>query len=63
MIGDLNVSASEINRLLKENASDSNVLKPEAKTKPQVFYIGMTEEFTSKIQGNAVVYDVLGENI
>lgn len=63
VIGDLNDSASEINRLLKENASDINVLKPEAKTKPQVFYIGMTEEFTSKIQGNAVVYDVLGENI
>ncbi|GKX54453.1 tetrathionate reductase subunit B [Leminorella grimontii] len=63
VIGDLNDPKSEINRLLKENAADIKVLKPEQKTAPHVFYIGMSEEFTSHVKGNPVAYAPQGETL
>ncbi|SUB83938.1 Dimethylsulfide iron-sulfur subunit [Pragia fontium] len=61
VIGDLNNPDSEINKILKDNASDIKVLKPEQKTAPHVFYIGMSDEFTSHIQGKAAIHSLKGE--
>ncbi|MCW8335281.1 sulfate reduction electron transfer complex DsrMKJOP subunit DsrO [Vibrio paucivorans] len=63
IIGDLNDPNSEIQRLLTQHKDDIKVLKPEANTKPHVFYIGMSERFTSQIQGQAAIYDPQGEQV
>lgn len=63
VIGDLNDPNSEINQLLKENADDIKVLKPEQKTAPHVFYIGMADEFTSHIQGNSAIHALQGDTL
>ena len=62
VIGDLNDPSSEIVRLMAQNQADIKVLKPEEKTQPHVFYIGMDERFTSHIEGKAAIYDPKGEN-
>jgi tetrathionate reductase subunit B len=51
VIGDLNDPDSDISRLLRENRDDVKVLKPEMGTRPHVFYIGMTDAFLNRIQG------------
>lgn len=61
VIGDLNDPNSAINRLLKENAADIKVLKPEQKTAPHVFYIGMADRFVSQVQSAATVDAAKGE--
>lgn len=62
VIGDLNDPSSEIVRLMAENQADIKVLKPEEKTQPHVFYIGMDARFTSHIEGKAAIYDPKGES-
>lgn len=53
IIGDLNDPDSEINKVLRENYDDVKVLKPELDTRPHVFYIGMTDAFIERIQGES----------
>lgn len=61
MIGDLNDPTSEIHRLMNAHQDDIKVLKPDAGTKPHVFYIGMNERFTRQIEGQPAIYDPQGE--
>jgi len=55
IIGDLNNPASQISLLLQAHRHELKVLKPEANTEPRVFYLGMDEAFTSKVEGTAAV--------
>lgn len=56
IIGDLNDPNSHISRVLKENRDDVKVLKPEMGTRPHVFYIGMSEAFVSRVDGEAALW-------
>ncbi|PSJ43946.1 sulfate reduction electron transfer complex DsrMKJOP subunit DsrO [Zobellella taiwanensis] len=51
VIGDLNNPQSQAGRLLREHADDIKVLKPEQGTGPQVYYIGLGDEFVNRIDG------------
>ena len=51
IIGDLMDPDSYINEVLDANYDDVKVLKPELNTRPHVFYIGMTDAFIERIQG------------
>ncbi len=51
VIGDLNNPHSQARRLLSEHANDIKVLKPEQGTSPQVYYIGLGDEFLERIDG------------
>ena len=51
IIGDLNDPDSVINQVLEESYDDVKVLKPELGTRPHVFYIGMTDAFVDRIEG------------
>lgn len=61
IIGDIKDPTSHIHRLLVQHQHEIKVLKPEAGTKPYVFYIGLNDEFTSDIKGQAAIYDPQGE--
>ncbi|MDP5290965.1 4Fe-4S dicluster domain-containing protein [Oceanimonas sp. CHS3-5] len=51
VIGDLNDPHSKAHELLVEHADDIKVLKPEQGTSPQVYYIGLGDEFLERIDG------------
>lgn len=51
VIGDMKDPDSRISRLLAAHAADLKVLKPEQGTAPQVYYIGLGEEFVNRIDG------------
>ena len=59
VIGDLNDAHSEINQRINahkaNHPSDIKVLKPEMKTEPRVFYIGLPDEFVHGVDGQASV--------
>lgn len=55
VIGDLNQPDSEINRRMAEHRDDIKVLKPAMNTAPQVFYIGLPDEFVNGVDGQASV--------
>ncbi|MBE4514922.1 4Fe-4S dicluster domain-containing protein [Vibrio parahaemolyticus] len=61
VIGDLNDPSSEVRRLITKHQDNIKVLKPDEKTKPHVFYIGMDERFTSHIDGQPAIYDPQGD--
>ncbi|MGB5854648.1 MAG: tetrathionate reductase subunit TtrB [Oceanisphaera sp.] len=51
VIGDMKDPSSQISQLLQEHSSDIKVLKPEQGTAPQVYYIGLGDEFVDRIDG------------
>ncbi|WP_346351904.1 sulfate reduction electron transfer complex DsrMKJOP subunit DsrO [Oceanimonas sp. AH20CE76] len=51
VIGDLNNPHSQARQLMAEHADDIKVLKPEQGTSPQVYYIGLGDEFLERIDG------------
>ena len=51
VIGDMKDPDSKISRLLHEHSQDIKVLKPEQGTAPQVYYIGLGDEFVDRIDG------------
>lgn len=53
IIGDLKDSDSQLRQILQQYESEIRVLKPENKTLPQVFYIGLDEAFTHPLSGKA----------
>ena len=53
LFGDLNDPHSEINRLMALHKDELKTLKPEAGTHPNVFYIGLEDEFVGRIDGEA----------
>ena len=55
IIGDLNDPDSAISRLMAENKADIKVLKPEMKTDPHVYYIGLPDAFVHQVDGQGGV--------
>ncbi|MFD4838878.1 sulfate reduction electron transfer complex DsrMKJOP subunit DsrO [Achromobacter sp. NPDC058515] len=55
VIGDMNDPDSAISRLLVEHEADIKVLKPEMKTDPHVYYIGLPDAFVHQVDGQAGV--------
>ncbi|AKU21499.1 sulfate reduction electron transfer complex DsrMKJOP subunit DsrO [Massilia sp. NR 4-1] len=53
IFGDVNDPNSEISRRLKEAEGQVSVLKPEAGTKPHVFYIGLDKELAGRVDGDS----------
>lgn len=51
VIGDMKDPNSQISQLLQEHGQDIKVLKPEQGTAPQVYYIGLGDEFVDRIDG------------
>lgn len=56
IIGDLKDPNSTINKMLAEHADDIKVLKPEQGTVPHVFYLGLGDEFVSRVKGQAMLW-------
>ncbi|SHE45025.1 tetrathionate reductase subunit B [Modicisalibacter ilicicola DSM 19980] len=48
IIGDMRDPQSEISRLIEQHRDELMILKPEKNTRPQVFYLGMDERFTTR---------------
>ncbi|WP_027016454.1 sulfate reduction electron transfer complex DsrMKJOP subunit DsrO [Comamonas composti] len=55
VIGDLNDAGSEINQRIAAHKKEIKVLKPDMKTQPHVFYIGLPDEFVNGVDGQATV--------
>ncbi len=55
IIGDLANPKSEIRQLFDANKDKLLVLKPEAGTEPQVFYLGLEKRFQSSVKGERVL--------
>ncbi|HDS5592967.1 TPA: tetrathionate reductase subunit TtrB [Enterobacter hormaechei subsp. xiangfangensis] len=53
IIGDINDASSTISKMLAKHKDDLNVLKPENRTIPHVFYLGLDETFVTPIYGHA----------
>lgn len=53
IIGDLKDPHSRISQMLATHRDAIKVLKPENKTSPHVFYLGLDEAFVSPLQGRA----------
>ena len=53
VFGDLNDAGSEISRRIQAAAGRTSVLKPEAGSKPNVFYIGLDSELDGRFEGES----------
>ncbi len=53
IFGDLDDPGSEISRRMKAAQGRTSVLKPEAGTKPNVFYIGLDKDLNGRVQGES----------
>jgi tetrathionate reductase subunit B len=53
VFGDLNDGASEISRRLQAAQGRTSVLKPEAGTRPNVFYIGLDHDLNGRVTGES----------
>lgn len=49
IFGDLADPNSTVSRLLKARGGEAKVLKPEEKTRPNVFYLGLDERFAGRV--------------
>ena len=56
MFGDVNDVEGEFARLLKASQPQLKVLKPELDTAPRVFYIGLDERFSGKVEGGGTLW-------
>ena len=56
IFGDINDPEGELARRLKEAQPQLKVLKPELETAPRVFYIGLDERFTGKVEGQGTLW-------
>ena len=58
IIGDMRDPNSQISRLIKEHHQQLRVLQPEKGTVPQVFYLGMDQQFVSRPVATPGIWDV-----
>lgn len=58
IIGDMRDPSSEISRLIALHRDELMVLQPEKNTLPQVFYLGMDEQFTTRPKATVGIWDV-----
>lgn len=56
IFGDLNDPNSEIRQRMEAHQGELKVLKPEMKTEPRVYYIGLDDRFTDKIEGDSTLW-------
>ncbi len=56
IFGDLNDAQGELRQRLDAARGELKVLKPEQGTAPQVFYIGLDERFTGKVEGQGSLW-------
>ena len=56
IFGDLNDPNGVLRQQLDANKDKLKVLKPEQGTKPQVYYIGLDERFTGKVEGQGTLW-------
>ena len=56
IFGDLNDPQGELRRRLDAAGDELKVLKPEQKTAPQVFYIGLDDRFEGKVEGQGSLW-------
>ncbi|THF67413.1 4Fe-4S dicluster domain-containing protein [Pseudothauera nasutitermitis] len=56
VFGDLNDPQGELRRRLDAAGVETKVLKPEQRTAPQVFYIGLEERFAGKVVGQGSLW-------
>lgn len=54
IFGDLHDPSSTVSRLLAQH--ESKVLKPEMRTKPHVFYLGLDDAFLGKVEGEPALW-------
>ena len=59
IIGDMRDPKSQISRLIATHRDELMVLQPEKNTAPQVFYLGMDKQFTTRPEAIAGLWDVL----
>lgn len=55
IFGDLNDAQSEISKRIGQAQGRTSVLKPEAGTRPNVFYIGLHQGLNGRVQGDSAV--------
>ena len=58
IIGDMRDPDSEISQMIAEYRDQLMVLQPEKNTFPQVFYLGMDEQFTRRPEATVGIWDV-----
>lgn len=56
IFGDINDPNGELARRLKEAQPQLKALKPELETSPRVFYIGLDERFSAKVEGEGTLW-------
>lgn len=56
IFGDINDAEGELARRLKEAGPSLKVLKPELETSPRVFYIGLDDRFSGKVEGQGTLW-------
>lgn len=56
IFGDLNDSAGELRREIDAHKEQLKVLKPEMKTRPNVYYIGLDSRFQGRVEGQVTVW-------
>lgn len=55
IFGDLKDPQSTVSKII--NKQETKGLRPEMKTKPQVYYVGMDSRFQSKVEGTASIWN------
>lgn len=63
IFGDLADPKSTVSKLLKERAKDVRVLKPEEKTAPNVFYLGLDDRFASRVDAVPTLWHPAAERV
>lgn len=64
IFGDLNNAESQVSQLISQHATRG--LRPEMHTKPQVYYIGLDDRISSKVEGSGSLWNkqqALGEEV
>jgi len=55
IFGDLKNPESAVSKIIAQQ--ETKGLRPEMKTKPQIYYLGLNSHFQSKVEGTAVIWD------
>lgn len=61
IIGDMRDPNSQISQILREHHNQLMVLQPDKNTLPQVFYLGMDEQFSQRPEATAAIWEVLDQ--